>query len=125
MKKLLLLVLIAGAVSYVLQSSNVEQVQRSAQAILDRDVVENALAVEVVHTPRSAFVPFVGPSEWRSYIFLAGKNGHALDPQKCPLTTDYELKLSGTNTLVEGGKYGLRVYFKGLQECSDRLKVNG
>ena len=69
-----------------------------------------------------AFIPFVGPLEWRSYIFLTGKNGHALDPQKCPFTTDYEVKLSGTNTLAEV-KSVISVYFKGLQECSDALKA--
>ncbi len=65
-----------------------------------------------------------GPSEWRSYLFLAGKNGRALDSEKCPLTTDYEAKFSGTNKL-DVGKLAVRVYFEGLQECSRAIRASG
>jgi hypothetical protein len=118
----LVVLLIAAGLGYALQSFNVERVQRSAQKILDRDLEENALAVDVVNTP-IGFRAFLSASP-RSYLFLAGKNGRVFDPKKCPLTTDYEVKLSGTNTL-EGGRFAVRVYFERLQECSDALKANG
>jgi len=122
MKKAVFLLLLVGALGYANRCVGIEDMQGSAQQILDRELKNNALVVDAVNAPRLAFIPFVGPTEWRSYLFLAGKNGRSLNPQKCPLTADYEMKLSDTNTLSTV-KTVMRVYLEALQQCSDVVQA--
>ena len=117
--------LLVAALGYAAHSMGIQEMQGRAQRILDDNLENNALAADVINAPWLAFVPFVGPREWRSYLFLTGKDGRALDLKKCPATADYEMTVPrSTNTHLKL-KPSMRVYFERLQECSDALQANG
>jgi len=121
---IVVVLLLAGALSYAVRTGNIERVRENAQKVLDTKLEANTLKVDQLHVPSLAFVPFVGPSSWKSYFFIADKNGRPLDLEKCPTTVDYEVRLSSTGMISNGGKMAVQVYLERLQECSRALQAN-
>jgi hypothetical protein len=119
-----LVLLISSALGYTLRSANVERVHESAQKVLDTQLAPNTLKVDQLHAPSLAFVPFLGPSSWRSYLSITEKSGRPLNLEKCPTTVDYEVRLSITEMIWVGDEVTVQVNVERLQECSDALKAN-
>src|SRR3954471_10232415 len=103
MSRLLSGIVILGAVAafcgYLLRDHNLDKTRQSAQTILDR-IPGNALMVTDVAAPTFAFIPLIGPAEWDSFLYLADKSGKELDQRKCPISTDYRMRLSDRRMLV-------------------------
>jgi len=122
---LLVALLIATVLGYATRTSSVDRVRETAQKVLDTKLEANTLKVDQLRVPNLAFVPFVSLAEWRSYLFIADKNGRPLDREKCPSTVNYAVRLSSTNFIWDGGKFALRVYMEQLQQCSDAQQPVG
>lgn len=120
MKKLLLVVLlIAGALGYLQHKSAVDGVRNTAQALFDDKIEGNVLKVGYVDAPTLASIPIIGQSTWRSYFFIAHRNGDPVDLERCPGTADYEVQLSDRRLLVTV------FHMDQLRKCSDALKAKG
>jgi len=126
-RKSFAIVLIAGAIAYgcALRSVNTELVRESAQRILDEELEANNLKVAQLQVPNLAFFPFVSPSSWKAYLFIAGKNDRPLNHQVCPTTVDYEVWRSNSQAIWEAGTIAVRVYLAKLQQCSNALRASG
>lgn len=125
MKKFLYLaLLVVGALSYASHTVNVERLRESAQTVLDTRLKANNLKVDQIRVPDLAFVPLLTPSEWRSYLFISNRSGRPLNLEICPSTIDYEVRLSSTDMVSDGGRFAMRVHLARLQACSDAHRTN-
>jgi hypothetical protein len=98
--KMLLAALLIGGGWYAYREFCLYAVRTTAQRILYRDE-HNQIKIGGVAAPNSAFLPFVGPSEWTSFVLLADKDDKRLDPSECPAAVDYRIRLAGWKYLVE------------------------
>jgi len=119
-KRLILWMIATGAIVAglgAIRSYNTSNLVEMAQTVLDR-IEGNPAEVKAVNVPKLAFIPFVGPTEWKSYIFVSGRDGKELDMDHCPTTIDYEVKLSTADTLFDSGSVAISVNVGDIRDCA-------
>ena len=94
-----IIALAVGGSSYMVREVGLDRVERIAQRILDRD--EHPIRIIGVDAPKMAFLPFVGPSEWASFVLIGDKDGKLVDRPECPSVAEYRYKTAGWKWLVE------------------------
>jgi hypothetical protein len=48
-----------------------------------------------------AFLPLIGPAEWKSFILFGDKDGEQLARPECPTVANYQYKAAGWKYLVQ------------------------
>ena len=85
---------------YAYREARLDSIRATVQSILDEEE-QNQIKVIGVAAPNSAFLPFVGPSEFTSFVLVGDKEGKLFDRPECPSVAEYRYITAGSNWLVE------------------------